>query len=208
MLDGRQADPVRDGGRGRIRPASAALFTPLMTGVGPVEAGVVLGAALARLRGAASCRIWSCRSVRPAAGRWSRPKSTRRSRSSYRDMDASPLGFEKGATPFLDLPATVPLPLRDSRHQGGHAVDRRRRSSPARPMMRSAPTWSTWRPSPAARLPDLRHAADRPARHFRRRGRAQPCRRLDRISACHRREAGRGGRPPGSRRLADGQPAT
>ncbi len=31
---------------------------------------------------------------------------------SYRDMDASPLGFEKGATPFLDLPVTVPLTLR------------------------------------------------------------------------------------------------
>ena len=27
-------------------------------------------------------------------------------------MDASPLGFEKGATPFLDLPVTVPLPFR------------------------------------------------------------------------------------------------
>jgi adenosylhomocysteine nucleosidase len=31
---------------------------------------------------------------------------------SYRDMDASPLGFAKGTTPFLDLPAVVPLPLR------------------------------------------------------------------------------------------------
>ena len=30
----------------------------------------------------------------------------------YRDMDASPFGFEKGATPFLDLPATLPLPFR------------------------------------------------------------------------------------------------
>jgi adenosylhomocysteine nucleosidase len=27
-------------------------------------------------------------------------------------MDASALGFERGATPFLDLPVTVPLPLR------------------------------------------------------------------------------------------------
>jgi adenosylhomocysteine nucleosidase len=27
-------------------------------------------------------------------------------------MDASALGFEKGATPFLDLPAIVPLPHR------------------------------------------------------------------------------------------------
>ena len=30
---------------------------------------------------------------------------------SYRDMDASPLGFEKGRTPFLDLPAEVALPF-------------------------------------------------------------------------------------------------
>ena len=29
---------------------------------------------------------------------------------SYRDMDASPLGFEKGRTPFLDLPKTLALP--------------------------------------------------------------------------------------------------
>ena len=30
----------------------------------------------------------------------------------YRDMDASAFGFEKGVTPFLDLPATLPLPIR------------------------------------------------------------------------------------------------
>jgi len=30
---------------------------------------------------------------------------------SYRDMDASPLGFEKGCTPFLDLPAEINLAL-------------------------------------------------------------------------------------------------
>jgi adenosylhomocysteine nucleosidase len=30
----------------------------------------------------------------------------------YRDMDASPLGFEKGRTPFLDMPAAVALPFR------------------------------------------------------------------------------------------------
>ncbi len=30
----------------------------------------------------------------------------------YRDMDASALGFEKGRTPFLDLPARVDLPHR------------------------------------------------------------------------------------------------
>lgn len=31
---------------------------------------------------------------------------------SYRDMDASAFGFEKGCTPFLDLPAEIALPLR------------------------------------------------------------------------------------------------
>ena len=30
----------------------------------------------------------------------------------YRDMDASAFGFERGLTPFLDLPVTVPLPYR------------------------------------------------------------------------------------------------
>ena len=30
----------------------------------------------------------------------------------YRDMDATAFGFEKGTTPYLDLPATLPLPLR------------------------------------------------------------------------------------------------
>jgi adenosylhomocysteine nucleosidase len=30
----------------------------------------------------------------------------------YRDMDASALGFTKGATPFLDLPVEVTLPVR------------------------------------------------------------------------------------------------
>ena len=30
---------------------------------------------------------------------------------SYRDMDASAFGFERGRTPFLDLPAEVPLPF-------------------------------------------------------------------------------------------------
>jgi len=29
---------------------------------------------------------------------------------SYRDMDASPLGFAPGVTPLLDLPAELPLP--------------------------------------------------------------------------------------------------
>jgi adenosylhomocysteine nucleosidase len=93
-------------------PHLKRLFTPLMTGVGPVEAGVRVGAELARMQaakalpdlvvslGSAGSRILEQAEIYQAVS------------VSYRDMDASPLGFEKGRTPFLDLPAIVPLPLR------------------------------------------------------------------------------------------------
>jgi adenosylhomocysteine nucleosidase len=88
-------------------------FTPLMTGVGPIEAGVRLGAELAVLSehgalpdlvvslGSAGSRILEQTEIYQASS------------VTYRDMDASPLGFERGATPFLDLPVVVPL---------GHAI--------------------------------------------------------------------------------------
>ncbi|MDN5926977.1 MAG: 5'-methylthioadenosine/S-adenosylhomocysteine nucleosidase [Hyphomicrobiales bacterium] len=88
-------------------------FTPLMTGVGPVEAGVRLGAELARLSeggalpdlvvslGSAGSRVLEQTEIYQASS------------VAYRDMDVSALGFERGATPFLDLPAIVPL---------GHAI--------------------------------------------------------------------------------------
>ena len=87
-------------------------ITPLMTGVGPVEAGVVLGAALARLEIADA--LPSLVVSLGSAGSRSLEQTGIYQASScrYRDMDASPLGFEKGATPFLDLPVVVPLPLR------------------------------------------------------------------------------------------------
>lgn len=86
-------------------------FSPLMTGVGPVEAAVTLAAALAPLAhaetlpdlvvslGSAGSRVLEQTGVYQATS------------VSYRDMDASALGFEKGATPFLELPAVVPMPL-------------------------------------------------------------------------------------------------
>jgi adenosylhomocysteine nucleosidase len=95
-------------------------FTPLMTGVGPVEAGVRLGAELALLSehdalpdlvvslGSAGSRTLEQTEVYQASS------------VSYRDMDASPLGFERGATPFVDLPAIVPL---------GHAIPGVRQAS-------------------------------------------------------------------------------
>ena len=88
-------------------------FAPLMTGVGPVEAGVRLGAELALLSerdalpdfvvslGSAGSRVLEQTEIYQASS------------VGYRDMDVSLLGFERGATPFLDLPAIVPL---------GHAI--------------------------------------------------------------------------------------
>ena len=87
-------------------------ISPLMTGVGPVEAGVVLAATLARLEAAG--RLPSLVVSLGSAGSRSLEQTGiyQASSVSYRDMDASPLGFEKGATPFLDLPVVVQLPLR------------------------------------------------------------------------------------------------
>ncbi|WP_217578194.1 5'-methylthioadenosine/S-adenosylhomocysteine nucleosidase [Mesorhizobium sp. GbtcB19] len=87
------------------------LFTPLMTGVGPVEAGVRLGAELAALKaeGALPDLIVSLGSA--GSRKLEQAEIYQAVSVSYRDIDASPLGFEKGATPFLDLPVAVPLPF-------------------------------------------------------------------------------------------------
>ena len=93
-------------------PHLQARFTPLMTGVGPVEAAVELTAALAAM--AADSRLPDLVvSLGSAGSRILEQTGVYQAISvSYRDMDASALGFQKGATPFLDLPAVVPLPLR------------------------------------------------------------------------------------------------
>ncbi|RUW23545.1 5'-methylthioadenosine/S-adenosylhomocysteine nucleosidase, partial [Mesorhizobium sp. M1E.F.Ca.ET.041.01.1.1] len=92
-------------------PHLQKLFTPLMTGVGPVEAGVRLGAELATLKAAGALPDLVV-SLGSAGSRTLEQTEIYQAVSvSYRDMDASPLGFEKGATPFLDLPVTVPLPF-------------------------------------------------------------------------------------------------
>jgi adenosylhomocysteine nucleosidase len=84
---------------------------PLMCGVGPVEAALATSLALSELKqtdqlpdllvtlGSAGSRALEQAEVYQATS------------VSYRDMDASALGFEKGATPFLDMPIAIPLPF-------------------------------------------------------------------------------------------------
>ncbi|HEX8447473.1 MAG TPA: 5'-methylthioadenosine/S-adenosylhomocysteine nucleosidase [Sphingomonas sp.] len=87
-----------------------ARIDPLMTGVGPIEAALATGVALQALRqagqlpdlvvslGSAGSRTCELGGVYQVAS------------VSWRDMDASRLGFAKGVTPFLDHAVAIPLP--------------------------------------------------------------------------------------------------
>ncbi|NUS71581.1 MAG: 5'-methylthioadenosine/S-adenosylhomocysteine nucleosidase [Ensifer adhaerens] len=85
---------------------------PLMTGVGPVEAAVVLTRTLAELGAERALPDLVVSLGSAGAATLEQTEVYQAVSVGYRDMDASPLGFAKGATPFLDLPAVVPLPLR------------------------------------------------------------------------------------------------
>ncbi|MGB3418079.1 MAG: 5'-methylthioadenosine/S-adenosylhomocysteine nucleosidase [Mesorhizobium sp.] len=93
-------------------PHLKRLFTPLMTGVGPVEAAVALAAELARLQARAALPDLVVSLGSAGSRRLAQAEIYQAISVSYRDMDASPLGVEKGVTPFLGLPAVLPLPLR------------------------------------------------------------------------------------------------
>ncbi|MCI4591609.1 5'-methylthioadenosine/S-adenosylhomocysteine nucleosidase [Sphingobium sp. BYY-5] len=90
-------------------PHLRARFSPLLTGVGPVEAALATGMALHDLArekalpdlavclGSAGSRTCSLGDIFQVAS------------VSWRDMDASRLGFTKGVTPFVDHPIDLPL---------------------------------------------------------------------------------------------------
>ncbi|MEM1378817.1 MAG: 5'-methylthioadenosine/S-adenosylhomocysteine nucleosidase, partial [Pseudomonadota bacterium] len=85
-------------------PHLKARFTPFMCGVGPVEAATNVTRALAEHKPDLVVSLGSAGSNTLEQAEVYQVASV-----SYRDMDASPLGFEKGKTPFLDLPANLPL---------------------------------------------------------------------------------------------------
>jgi adenosylhomocysteine nucleosidase len=93
-------------------PHLRALIQPVNTGVGPVEAAIGTTRALTALSDADALpdlvmSLGSAGSNRLEQGAVYQVASV-----SYRDMDASPLGFTKGATPFLDIPIEIQLPIR------------------------------------------------------------------------------------------------
>jgi len=91
-------------------PALKRRIEPLITGVGPVEAASATSEALERLDkeydlpqlvvslGSAGSRILEHAQVYQLSS------------ICYRDMDCSPLGFERGVVPFLDEPAVIGIP--------------------------------------------------------------------------------------------------
>ena len=93
-------------------PHLKAIFTPLMTGVGPVEAGISLARALEELKAAGTLPDLVVSLGSAGSRRLKRTEVYQAVSVTYRDMNASAFGFERGVTPFLDLPATLPLPIR------------------------------------------------------------------------------------------------
>lgn len=93
-------------------PHLQACISPEMIGVGPIEAAVNLTAVLAR-REAQGDLPEIVVSLGSAGSRHLvQAEIYQVTAVSYRDMDASPLGFEKGCTPFVEFPAIVALPYR------------------------------------------------------------------------------------------------
>ncbi len=90
-------------------PHLRSRITPVMTGIGPIEAAMVVTDALVKL--SAAGRLPSLVVSLGSAGSASLEQTAvyQASTVTYRDMDASALGFEPGVTPFLDLPAILPL---------------------------------------------------------------------------------------------------
>lgn len=93
-------------------PHLQARFTPVMTGVGPVEAGVAAARALSDCAARGTLPDLAVCLGSAGSRTLEQAEIYQATSVSYRDMDASALGFEKGRTPFLDLPAVLDLPHR------------------------------------------------------------------------------------------------
>ena len=82
---------------------------PLLCGVGPVEAAVSVAQALAVAEAAGTLPELVVSLGSAGSRTLEQGAIFQASTVSYRDMDASAIGFAKGQTPFLDLPAIVPV---------------------------------------------------------------------------------------------------
>lgn len=93
-------------------PHLRKLIQPVNTGVGPVEAAIGTTRALTALDDSGSLPDLVISLGSAGSNRLEQGAVYQVATVSYRDMDASPLGFTKGATPFLDIPVEIALPIR------------------------------------------------------------------------------------------------
>lgn len=89
-----------------------ARIRPLITGIGPVEGAVSLSAELARREAMGDMPDLVVVLGSSGSPTLEHAAVYQVTSVDYRDMDASPLGFPKGITPLLDMPAVLPLPCR------------------------------------------------------------------------------------------------
>ncbi|WP_421951425.1 5'-methylthioadenosine/S-adenosylhomocysteine nucleosidase [Pelagibacterium sp.] len=90
-------------------PRLKARIDPLMSGVGPVEAAIALTRALAEARSGHSLPDLVVSLGSAGSATLEHAGVYQAASVSYRDMDATALGFGRGVTPFLNLPAVLPL---------------------------------------------------------------------------------------------------
>jgi adenosylhomocysteine nucleosidase len=90
-------------------PHLRARIEPLLCGVGPVESAVAVTYALAAAERAGNLPELVVSLGSAGSRTLEQGTIAQASTVAYRDMDASPIGFAKGQTPFLDLPIVVPV---------------------------------------------------------------------------------------------------
>lgn len=90
-------------------PHLKSRIDPLITGVGPVEAAIAVTRALTERAAAGALPDFVVSLGSAGSNRLEQTAVYQASEVGWRDMDASALGFPRGLTPFLDLPAVLPL---------------------------------------------------------------------------------------------------
>lgn len=87
-------------------------ISPVITGVGPVEAAVGTSVALGELDRAGRLPDLVVSLGTAGSARLDHAGIYQVASIAYRDMDASPIGFDKGVTPFSGQPAVIEIPDR------------------------------------------------------------------------------------------------
>jgi adenosylhomocysteine nucleosidase len=90
-------------------PAHKSRISPLITGVGPVEAAISLTEHLTKLDAGDRLPLLVVSLGSAGSAQLEQCGLYQASEVSWRDMDATALGFERGVVPFLDQPATLTL---------------------------------------------------------------------------------------------------